>query len=243
MMPPAPSLLEFTVLGLPMHPLVVHAVVVLLPLGALATALMVVVPKLRERYALLSLATLTVGALSAIAARITGEDLAQSQGLPARHALFGTTLAITAVVVMVVAWVWWFLERRHAKAAPGTSNVPGLVAGGLTVAGALAIGVLTVLVGHSGAEAVWGARSTATSPASGTYTLAQVAQHNSATSCWAAIDGGVYDLTQWVNSHPGGPQRILNLCGTDASDAFEAQHDSQQRPNTQLATFRIGNLV
>jgi len=75
------------------------------------------------------------------------------------------------------------------------------------------------------------------------YTLAQVAQHGDASSCWAAINGNVYDLTNWINQHPGGPERILSICGTDGSAAFNAQHGGQGRPAQELAQFYIGPLA
>jgi cytochrome b involved in lipid metabolism len=81
------------------------------------------------------------------------------------------------------------------------------------------------------------------SPEAKTYTMAKVAQHNSAVSCWAAINGNVYDLTNWINQHPGGPQRILNLCGTDATAAFNAQHGGQARPAQELAQFFLAPLA
>ncbi len=80
------------------------------------------------------------------------------------------------------------------------------------------------------------------SPDAKTYTMAKVAQHNSAVSCWAAINGNVYDLTNWIGQHPGGPQRILNLCGTDATAAFNAQHGGQARPAQELAQFFLAPL-
>ena len=85
---------------------------------------------------------------------------------------------------------------------------------------------------------------TPSQPSAGTggYTMAQVATHNSALSCWAAINGNVYDLTNWINQHPGGPGPILSLCGTDGSAAFNAQHGGQRRPESELANFLIGPL-
>ena len=56
-------------------------------------------------------------------------------------------------------------------------------------------------------------------------------------------DGNVYDLTQWISRHPGGPDKIIPLCGTDATSAFHNQHDDQARPNNQLATFKVGTLA
>ena len=87
------------------------------------------------------------------------------------------------------------------------------------------------------------ASASTTTSASASYRLSEVAKHNTQMDCWAAIDGSVYDLTSWISRHPGGPDKILKLCGTDATAAFHGQHDSQQKPNTQLASFRIGALV
>lgn len=75
------------------------------------------------------------------------------------------------------------------------------------------------------------------------YTLTQVAQHSSQSSCWSAVNGGVYDLTNWINAHPGGPEAILSICGKDGSAAFNAQHGGQARPANELATFKIGILI
>ncbi|MFT3970014.1 MAG: cytochrome b5-like heme/steroid binding domain-containing protein [Micropruina sp.] len=76
-----------------------------------------------------------------------------------------------------------------------------------------------------------------------TYTMADVATHHTKDDCWAAIDGGVYDLTSWISRHPGGPDKIIPLCGTDATSAFHNQHDSQAKPNQQLAEFKVGELA
>jgi cytochrome b involved in lipid metabolism len=80
-------------------------------------------------------------------------------------------------------------------------------------------------------------------PAATSYTMAQVATHNNASSCWAAINGNVYDLTNWINQHPGGPERILSICGTDGSAAFNAQHGGQRQPAQELQNFLLGPLA
>jgi cytochrome b involved in lipid metabolism len=74
------------------------------------------------------------------------------------------------------------------------------------------------------------------------YTLAEVATHNSVGSCWTTINGKVYDVTSWINQHPGGQEAILSLCGIDGSSAFNDQHGGQRRPANELATFIIGDL-
>ena len=74
------------------------------------------------------------------------------------------------------------------------------------------------------------------------YTMAQVRANNTARSCWTAIDGVVYDLTRWISNHPGGSGAILFLCGTDGTNAFNAQHQNQARPAIRLDTYRLGPL-
>jgi len=86
-----------------------------------------------------------------------------------------------------------------------------------------------------------------TTPTTGTtqtssYTMAQVATHKSASNCWTVVSGKVYDLTAWINNHPGGPGPILTLCGTDGTALFTGQHGGQARPASELKSFLIGTL-
>ena len=76
----------------------------------------------------------------------------------------------------------------------------------------------------------------------GVYTLATVAKHNSASDCWSAVSGNVYDLTSWIDRHPGGPEAILGMCGTDGTNAYENQHGGSRRPAAMLALLKIGVL-
>ena len=242
--------LDASFLGLPLHPLVVHLVVVALPVGALATIASVVSPAIRARFGALAVSTLTIGALGAIAAKLSGESLAATVTKPEAHERFGNATLVVGLVTAALAWLWWWLGRRREQAPPGTGGFGAMAIGGLTATAAVAVTVLTVLTGHSGAQATWTSRLPAptgaaqTAPAaSETFTMADVERHGGAASCWAAVDGHVYDLTEWANGHPGGRQRILNLCGTDASQQFRAQHASNARPNAQLERMRIGTLA
>jgi cytochrome b involved in lipid metabolism len=76
----------------------------------------------------------------------------------------------------------------------------------------------------------------------GSYSLAEVAKHKDVKSCWTAISGGVYDVTAWIDQHPGGAENILQTCGKDATSLFVGQHDGQARPEAELASFKIGTL-
>ena len=83
----------------------------------------------------------------------------------------------------------------------------------------------------------------APAPKPGTYTMAQVAAHNSQTSCYTVVQGSVYDVTSFISQHPGGARAILSLCGRDGTAAFEGQHGGQGRPAAELASFKIGTLA
>jgi len=80
-------------------------------------------------------------------------------------------------------------------------------------------------------------------PTKAGYTMAQVRANNTAANCWAVIDDSVYDLTNWIKSHPGGSGAIVGLCGTDGSSSFSAKHGNQSRPAAQLNSYRLGPLA
>jgi cytochrome b involved in lipid metabolism/uncharacterized membrane protein len=228
--------------GLPVHPLVVHAAVVLLPLAALVLILLVFVPAWRTRFGWVTIAGLAAGTGAAWLAKESGEALAAKVGLPADHALWGDILVPVSIVLFVVAVIWLVLRNR----AP-SSTIAATITGGLTVLLALAATTITIMVGHSGAEAVWAGgvgdepvpSATASSAA---YTMADVQAHATAADCWTAIDGTVYNLTTWEGKHPGGKQTIVGMCGTDGTDAYHGQHGSQKRPASALAPFAVGTL-
>ena len=248
--------------GLPLHPLVVHAPVVLIPLSAIALVLLIFVRKWRPHYAWLAVAGLVVGTLGAVAAVLTGNAFAETIGLPARHATLGTILVWTAGALSVSAIVWWLLQHQERDKEQESRIV--WASSIVTVVLVVATLIFTVLTGHSGAEAAWGgttsqsestavedekgtvedeqaAESQSASPAT-TFTAAQVAQNSDATSCWASVDGSVYDLTEWISEHPGGSREIEALCGTDATAAFQRQHGSNAEAQRELAGFKIGEL-
>ncbi|ANZ75196.1 BA75_03029T0 [Komagataella pastoris] len=52
----------------------------------------------------------------------------------------------------------------------------------------------------------------------------ELAKHNSGTDCWVAINGKVYDLTEFLPQHPGGRNVILKRAGKDASKVFNPIH-------------------
>ncbi|KAF4683858.1 Delta 8 Fatty Acid Desaturase [Perkinsus olseni] len=74
------------------------------------------------------------------------------------------------------------------------------------------------------------------------YTWEEVARHASRESCWIVVDGFVYDLTNWLDRHPGGILPILNCAGdVDATDVFIANHPPKVVKRI-LPAFKIGRL-
>lgn len=255
-----------SIAGLPMHPLVVHFAVVLLPLAALGLILLVIVPRWADRYGLLTLLALAGGTAAAFVAKESGEALASHMGMPATHAAWGDQLPLLAVGLLVLSVAWYVLHRRNSSAGRPRSAATTIL-GVLAALVALVVTGVTVLVGHTGAEAAWAgtagdqpaAAATPQTPASTSsgataskspsasssatsYTMADVAKHADSSSCWTAINGNVYDLTKWVSRHPGGPRVILGLCGKDGTSGFVGQHGNQSRPAADLKSFLLGPL-
>lgn len=48
---------------------------------------------------------------------------------------------------------------------------------------------------------------------SAVYTLEEVAKHKSSDDLWIVIDGNVYDVTDYVEEHPGGADLIEEEAG------------------------------
>jgi uncharacterized membrane protein len=238
-----------TVYGLPIHALVVHFAVVILPLAAAAVAVSVYIPRFRAKFAFTSIIGTFIGLGAALVAKLSGEQLSNRVGLPKNHANYGNQLPIVASIFFAFSLLWYFSIRN------ASSNQPNAI-GHLSALLAVAVLGLTFITGHSGAEAVWkgrldtisktttsnsGSKSNTTNDAAA-ISMAQISKHANSSSCWSAIDGEVYDLTKWINQHPGGASVIKAICGKDGSGPFNGQHQGQGRPASELARFKIGVL-
>ena len=70
-------------------------------------------------------------------------------------------------------------------------------------------------------------------------TLAEVEQHATYDDLWLVIDGKVYDVTPFMDDHPGGGEIMLNAAGKDGTDDFEdVGHSPGARE--QLKKYEIG---
>ncbi|PYH88488.1 cytochrome b5 reductase [Aspergillus ellipticus CBS 707.79] len=73
------------------------------------------------------------------------------------------------------------------------------------------------------------------------YTLAEVAQHNRRGDIWVAIHGQVFDITKYLQDHPGGADVLLETAGSDATVAFEDVGHSEDSREI-LQEYLIGTL-
>jgi hypothetical protein len=59
------------------------------------------------------------------------------------------------------------------------------------------------------------------------YSFDDVADHATKNDCWTVIDGIVYDITEFIATHPGG-DRIMKICGLDGTEDFKNQGVPQE---------------
>lgn len=70
----------------------------------------------------------------------------------------------------------------------------------------------------------------------------EVAFHKTAASCWTVINGFVYDLSDWISQHRGGPTVLLEICGRDGTYEFMSRHGGSSHPEEELKKRLVGVL-
>lgn len=143
--------------GLPLHPLVVHAAVVLGPLSALAALAYALVPAWRDRLRWPLLVVVLVATASIWASFLTGQSFRDSKpffsqpplAAKIRHheQLAGVLRLVTSGFAVLTVLAVWLHDRR---------GVVRLALAGLVSVAAIATLVYTALTGDAGAQAVWG---------------------------------------------------------------------------------------
>lgn len=78
------------------------------------------------------------------------------------------------------------------------------------------------------------------------YSLAEVAEHDSLDSCWMAIEGKVYDFTDYIPEHPT-PPRIMEIwCGREATEGMRTKgigRDHSPAAWAMMRPYLIGELI
>jgi hypothetical protein len=151
-----------TINGLPIHVLVVHAVVVLVPLAALLAVLAAVWPAARRRIGV-ALPGLTFASLVLVpVATSAGEWLEEhvdANSYVERHAELGDGLLVWVLLLFVSTLVFWLLDHVAARSpqlgAVAAHPLVRPVVSVLMVLGAVVAVIQVVRIGDSGAQAAW----------------------------------------------------------------------------------------
>ena len=146
--------------SLPLHPLVVHVPVLLLPVSAVCTVILAVKPSLINKWAAALTVLVAVGFGGAFLATQTGEELEDSLREGGEkisetlhdHAELGEQARTLAFGLLVIVAAMWFLGRKD-YAWKRSWMMPVLRVLGVVVA--IAVGYVTYRTGHTGATSVW----------------------------------------------------------------------------------------
>ncbi|CAG8446338.1 8031_t:CDS:10 [Cetraspora pellucida] len=74
------------------------------------------------------------------------------------------------------------------------------------------------------------------------FTWEELAKHNKPDDAYVAVRGNVYDITSFIERHPGGDDILLLAAGRDITQAFETYHELG-KPDVVLKKFFVGTLV
>ncbi|KAK7913110.1 hypothetical protein WMY93_013321 [Mugilogobius chulae] len=73
------------------------------------------------------------------------------------------------------------------------------------------------------------------------YTLEEIRVHNMSTDTWLIIHDKVYDITGFLEEHPGGEEVLLEQAGADATESFEdVGHSTDARE--MLEQYYVGEV-
>ena len=248
-------------MGLPLHPLIIHAVVVLVPLSALGVIFLLVFPRFAPTFSPLILILLIASTVAGFIAENSGQSLSNRVGYPGDHAEQGERLA-KLILLFTLLYITWFVIYRKSIKFKSADKLLKNSLSVLLLLTAIASTTLTFIVGHSGAKASWEDRIKASDSkrlsdlpeqdqvlvdqnlSAGVIKLSisEVKKHNSRDDCWSIVSGKVYNLTSYVQQHPGGIELISSICGIDGSAAFSNQHGSSAKPNNVLTGLLLGSL-
>ncbi|TGJ84162.1 hypothetical protein E0Z10_g4604 [Xylaria hypoxylon] len=73
------------------------------------------------------------------------------------------------------------------------------------------------------------------------YTIKEVAAHNTPADAWMVIHGQVYDVTKYLQDHPGGAEVLHDTAGKDASEEFDNAGHSEDASEI-MAAYHVGKV-
>ncbi len=73
-------------------------------------------------------------------------------------------------------------------------------------------------------------------------TRKELSRHRTRKDAWMAIDGKVYNVTAYMDFHPGGWDELMRGAGKDATDLFNEVH-RWVNYDSMMAACLVGKLV
>lgn len=73
------------------------------------------------------------------------------------------------------------------------------------------------------------------------FTRAEVEVHNTEKDLWVILHGKVYDITKFVDEHPGGVDTLTDVGGVDGSSEFDSVGHSDSA-KAMLTKYYLGDL-
>ncbi|CUS21753.1 LAQU0S03e10000g1_1 [Lachancea quebecensis] len=70
----------------------------------------------------------------------------------------------------------------------------------------------------------------------------EVMLHNKPDDCWIVLNGEVYDVTSFLQTHPGGAARIMEIAGNDATRKFYSIHSDSTLEKMKEELIYLGKL-
>lgn len=143
-----------TLAGLPLHPLLVHSAVVLVPLVAIGALVMSYLPSFSRRHGKIILILAVIAQVSVFLAKMSGEAFAEILDKNVeKHAELGEITPLVTLPMVILIYLRWRMDRSGSTF--GSVVIRRLTSLALVVASLISI-IVIVLVGHSGASSVWG---------------------------------------------------------------------------------------
>lgn len=150
------------------------------------------------------------------------------------------------------------MEEENSTQHNVSSGGKARVVSAVVVVLVLAVGLIILLNKNDDKEITPASTNSSSSSGSnsqlaGPPTKDQVALHNKKDDCWTIVSGKVYNITEYVSSHPGGNE-ILRACGIDGTSLFETRTTSDGQKvgtgtphsssaHSQLSEFYVGDLA
>lgn len=78
-----------------------------------------------------------------------------------------------------------------------------------------------------------------------TINASELAEHATLDDCWMAIEGAVYDLTDYLPDHPTPPALLIPWCGRDATEGMRTKGYGRDHSATawnMLDAYKVGTL-